>query len=403
MMGFVVGAVLLLLLLKIILSGNILRKKDNHNEAHGTSSSFEVDVTVNEDCYIEINHDETHETSSPLEAVVTVKEDSFIEIIRNKTHGNPSNLWFGVTENGDNYIDIRKYIVHASSYECPSEWEAQKPFNAVAALITKKGHVIYKRFTARSCQNSTLYYITESEFITISMYGRIIGQVMTLEDYYKLQSGAIKTHESFDLSTESKYKLFGYSVNARDNFSADYRQIVLMFMIESGLTNKRELIKHLDFNIDTHFSLPNNELAVSKWREDMNFLYQYRFEDAKVNWVTISNPPNTSTVYENDYDYDLFQKHFDLLAGSIESVTDIYSEAGSRADDYNYDTVQNDTLLIKEEHKCKYEIGDVVQHKVFGTGIVNSINNEKKLIFIDFNGTVKKFSYESLENFFIGL
>ena len=120
-------------------------------------------------------------------------------------------------------------------------------------------------FSARLCENDTVYFITDEDYRRICRKGRLLGQVMPLPDYQKNKYGIKKSTGIYNLREESRYKLFGYNVNAKDNYTAKYRQTVIMFMFESGLTNKYEFLKYIDFNVNNHINNPNNRIAISKW------------------------------------------------------------------------------------------------------------------------------------------
>lgn len=97
--------------------------------------------------------------------------------------------------------------------------------------------------------------------------------------------------DRFNLPEKSKFKYFGYTVNAQDNYSSEYRQTLLICMIESGLTTIAEAVNFLEFNIANHRTRPASQKAVQKWQEDRAFLLSYRYEEGRVDWVTKNNHP----------------------------------------------------------------------------------------------------------------
>lgn len=296
----------------------------------------------------------------------------------NHNHIKTAHLWYGVDDNGNQYIDMRKFIIYAPLEKAPVEWRQSEVFNAIAPVIKRNGEHLAVQFRARLCENDTLYFLTQEEYNRVCRFGRILGMVMPLPDYHKMKT---ELKYKYDLAEESKFKRFGYNVSSKDGFSAEYRQKVLMFMIESGLTNKYEAMNHLDFNISYHAHNPNDRVAVSKWNADRLFLSRYEYNADSIDWVTTSNPPNVEAVRLP------LKQTSDVYGQSKQNSTRGTSKRASSVM-VNRQTSSSskvtDRTDITRRYKHSYKIGQVVEHKSLGRGTIIDIDDSKGFITIRF-------------------
>lgn len=73
---------------------------------------------------------------------------------------------------------------------------------------------------------------------------------------------------------ESKLKKYGYSVAWNDPLSNKERQALLKDLIESGKVSKGYIVSCLKHNIQINGKKESNEFAVSKWKDDLEFVYK---------------------------------------------------------------------------------------------------------------------------------
>lgn len=72
---------------------------------------------------------------------------------------------------------------------------------------------------------------------------------------------------------ESKLKKYGYSVAWDNPLSNRERQELLKELINTGKVSKGYVISYLKHNIQINGKKATNEIAVSKWKDDLDFVY----------------------------------------------------------------------------------------------------------------------------------
>lgn len=77
------------------------------------------------------------------------------------------------------------------------------------------------------------------------------------------------------LAEASPLKLCGYSVNQNDSYTALQRQYIISSIISRGIMTKGEVIRYLEYFININGKRSGNELALSKWKDDLEFTLQF--------------------------------------------------------------------------------------------------------------------------------
>ena len=105
------------------------------------------------------------------------------------------------------------------------------------------------------------------------------SKTMSREEFLAF-ANAIKYEETDDESfqyperaQESKLKKYGYSVAWDNSMSNKKRQELLKELIATGKVSKGYVISYLKHNIQINGKKESNEFAVSKWKEDLEFVY----------------------------------------------------------------------------------------------------------------------------------
>ena len=78
-----------------------------------------------------------------------------------------------------------------------------------------------------------------------------------------------------DWAKEGPLRLSNYTVNKTDNLKDIERWYILARLIYDGSIEKHKVIQYLSQFIKLHEGKIGDELAVSKWKEDLNFVQQY--------------------------------------------------------------------------------------------------------------------------------
>lgn len=202
-------------------------------------------------------------------------------------------FWHGEDSDGNYYIDLRSLIVYTWLNNCPESWQNEPEIITIIPIIKRDGTVIRAKVKGRKCEGGRIIFIKDTDYYRIvNTTGNVLGQTTDWYGYTNLgATGSGYLDRYINLQEKSKFKLFGYNVTAADNFSAEYRQTVLMFMIESGLTTISEAVGFLEFNIANHLTRTRSQKAVQKWQADRAFLLRYKYDESRINWVTKNNHP----------------------------------------------------------------------------------------------------------------
>lgn len=81
------------------------------------------------------------------------------------------------------------------------------------------------------------------------------------------------------LSEFSPLKLCGYSVNQQDDYSQAERQYIIAKVIEKRILSKSEVVRYLEYFISRNGQKVNNSVALQKWKEDLDFVLQYKLPE----------------------------------------------------------------------------------------------------------------------------
>lgn len=122
----------------------------------------------------------------------------------------------------------------------------------------------------KDCNRFFINYVSYEEYR--NRYGILIGNIV-LEDEQK------NTLSDIVLADASPLKLCGYSVNQQDAYTKETRQYIISKIIEQGIMPKSEIIRYLEYFININGRRKGNDLAVSKWRDDLNFTLAYEIHN----------------------------------------------------------------------------------------------------------------------------
>lgn len=181
-------------------------------------------------------------------------------------------------------IDFRSFVIRCDFFyiQCRKQNHILEEIKAVAYVQPPSGDRKMVSVDAYYCHTCKLYYIEDENFEIITRTGRPMFQSFTQADYIKY----INTHTGYgDLALKSKLKIAGYSVGKNDGLTAYQRQMILIYVIESGVMTKGDVMSHLDFYIELNETRGDREDAVEKWKEDLRFLNTY--EPGKKRYVGI--------------------------------------------------------------------------------------------------------------------
>lgn len=123
------------------------------------------------------------------------------------------------------------------------------------------------------CKDCDKFYISYSVYEQYrERYGMLLGNI-------KMDSSSASGIQDIVLSEFSPLKLCGYSVNRQDDYSQVERQYIIAKVIEKRILSKSEVIRYLEYFISRNGQKSNNSAALQKWKEDLEFVLQYKMSE----------------------------------------------------------------------------------------------------------------------------
>ncbi|MCR5676425.1 MAG: hypothetical protein K6G13_00125 [Agathobacter sp.] len=169
-------------------------------------------------------------------------------------------------------IDFRKFVIHSDMSSCNRKGHDCEEINARIYVFSSSAGMQEYVIDAYYCEDCKAYYISESVYNALKQKGNLMCQVFTPQSFeeYKKES-----NYGANFLPEGILHIAGYNVGQADNLSADERRKILEYIMESGLLKKNEILFRLNEFIKSKESIPNMELAVSKWKADRDWLRGY--------------------------------------------------------------------------------------------------------------------------------
>lgn len=82
-------------------------------------------------------------------------------------------------------------------------------------------------------------------------------------------------YDDYHRAEQYQLMLNGYTVNSKDDFSARERQKTLQRIIDNDVLKKRQVLDYLEMFIRESANNPRRQNAISKWKEDKQFVLNY--------------------------------------------------------------------------------------------------------------------------------
>ena len=134
--------------------------------------------------------------------------------------------------------------------------------------------------TVNYCKDCKRFFINYVSYETYKhRYGVLIGNIV-MEDEGKTVFGDVVLAEA------SPLKLCGYSVNQQDGYTSQMRQYIISKIIDRGIMSKSDVVRYLEYFISINGRQKRNQLAVSKWNEDLTFTLGYQAKKQERHYIT---------------------------------------------------------------------------------------------------------------------
>lgn len=189
-------------------------------------------------------------------------------------------------------ISYKDFLVisQAKTNECIKNNHDIKEIDVEIPIIYQDNVSEFKLIKAYYCDTCNLYYITSDDYENVSRYGVLLCQHMTWDEYIEYIKNTQSMYSSF-----SKYSLLrrmGYTVGIEANLSKQQRQAILSYVIENEFVDEKGNKWNKDFVIwfiEQQISKKEHNSyfykAVSKWKEDLEFLGDYSFNHPVVHRI----------------------------------------------------------------------------------------------------------------------
>ncbi|MCM1212246.1 MAG: hypothetical protein NC318_11640 [Blautia sp.] len=168
-----------------------------------------------------------------------------------------------------------KAIVLSHNRKCVFEEHRLTSVTAIIRVLTTNNNkVIDIKVPAAYCKECNQYIILKTDFKSIKQKGTLLCHVIDETPEY------IAKHKNSSYSgTESKVHWLGYNVIKQHGYTFAQRKIILANIIENYGITQHEILSMLDANIARKVNLPNYEEAVEKWKQDREFVSNYKTGD----------------------------------------------------------------------------------------------------------------------------
>lgn len=169
-------------------------------------------------------------------------------------------------------IDIYSVIVLSNTSRCSSEHKT-KDIIAKIPVISSDGEFKYYEINASYCFNCKRFTILKEDFKNIKdvIMCKIIDETKEIEQ---------EDDNEFEIEqNKSLLYNYGYNVQTKTNLSVEQRQIILSSVIEAQIMDKRDIVNHINILIDRGSKIPSWHLATQKWKDDKQFVNEYKSGD----------------------------------------------------------------------------------------------------------------------------
>lgn len=164
-------------------------------------------------------------------------------------------------------IDFKNIIVKSSIKKCDNPDHVTKIVNGIFfILLNKTGEIKMKIVPMVYCKNCNMYFMYDYEYDALKMEGKPLCRIH--DRIQKNKAGEIFSQ----LSTESIFKICGYTVDANEGMSSQARKKLLEFLINRKIVTVLQTLNFLQWLINSRKNNVNMYNAVKKWEDDFNYI-----------------------------------------------------------------------------------------------------------------------------------
>lgn len=178
----------------------------------------------------------------------------------------------------ENKIEIKDFVVwDRNIYRCTNKRHKLFDIEAVIEVIDDEGKTKWKDISAGYCKDCNVFFITEYMYDKLKRWGTPICKLYEKEiDDREICDRRNDNYGEMILRTESILMRYGYNVSKKNGLSKYRRRAILALLIDNEILRKNYIINFLNGRINFNGLKCNNELAVSKWEDDIDFVNEYK-------------------------------------------------------------------------------------------------------------------------------
>ena len=166
-------------------------------------------------------------------------------------------------------IDFKNIVVKSAVKKCDNENHHISLIKGlIFILLHKSDEIKIKIVPLVYCKECNSYYMYEYEYNALCMEGRPLCRIYN--NAHRSAYGDGFNH----LSTESIFKICGYSVDANEDLSEKARHNLLDFLIKRNIVTAVQTLNFLQWLINSRRSNPNMYNALRKWENDFEYIGQ---------------------------------------------------------------------------------------------------------------------------------
>jgi hypothetical protein len=165
-------------------------------------------------------------------------------------------------------------IVLTDNRKCTNEQHNVVDLNAIIRLVTQNGEILNYTISAGYCKECDTYFIFKRDYKIAKAMGKILCPII---DFTKHEKS--KNNNGNISSSESRIHQLGYNVKRGSNYTKEQRQVILANIIENTNITKYEIESCITRPMLQHENQPNYAAAVLAWKEDLEFVKNYKIGD----------------------------------------------------------------------------------------------------------------------------
>lgn len=170
-------------------------------------------------------------------------------------------------------MDINSVIVLGNTLKCSFNHNIND-ITAQIPVLNENGELYYVETRASYCSVCNRFTILKDDFDKISdiVTCKVIDETSSCKPGDQAQTNETENDGSI-------LKYYGYNVQTQKNISEQQRHIILSSVIEADIMTREQVVDLLNINIKRKSTRPDCQLAIQKWKEDINFVNTYKTEE----------------------------------------------------------------------------------------------------------------------------